>query len=71
MRRHLRELEVGEWEEREKEEKEKEKERKRISEARDGGKRIAGGAKRREGRDYELARKRLGKLFSDARRIIA
>ncbi|KAL8872604.1 MAG: hypothetical protein Q9198_007182, partial [Flavoplaca austrocitrina] len=78
MRRQLRELEVEEWEERvkeerekeEKEEKEKEKERKRFSEAKQVEQRIAGGAKRREGRDYELACKRLGKLFSDSRRII-
>ncbi|KAL8885793.1 MAG: hypothetical protein Q9215_006409 [Flavoplaca cf. flavocitrina] len=85
MRRQLRELEVEEWEEREekerrekeekeKEEKEKEeekKERRQFSQAREGEQRVAGGAKRKEGRDYELARKRLGKLFSDSRRIVA
>ncbi|KAL8879040.1 MAG: hypothetical protein Q9198_003271 [Flavoplaca austrocitrina] len=85
MRRQLRELEVEKWEEREekerrekeekeKEEKEKEeekKERRQFSQAREGEQRVAGGAKRKEGRDYELARKRLGKLFSDSRRIVA
>ncbi|KAL9022961.1 MAG: hypothetical protein Q9180_008469, partial [Flavoplaca navasiana] len=77
MGRHLRELEVEEWEERKKEDKErrekeeKEKQRKRISEGREEEQRIAGGAKRREGRDYKLACKRLGEMFSNSRRIDA
>lgn len=75
MRRQSRELEVEEWEEREeREKKEKERQEKgmaRFSGPREGEKRIAGGANRREGRDYELTRKRLVEMFSNSRRIIA
>ncbi|KAL8893618.1 MAG: hypothetical protein Q9192_005094 [Flavoplaca navasiana] len=66
-----KEKDEKERQEKEEKEKEKEKERKRISEESEGGKKVAGGRRRWEGRDYELACKRLGKMFSDSRRIIA
>lgn len=71
MRRMLRELELEvEWEELKKEEKElqekgkKENEWKRVSELEKWGKRIAAAGRRREGRDYELASKRLAVMSS-------